>query len=228
MTVPVTVHAIRRDGFAGEIRLSLKNAPKGMTLAGAVVPAGRDQVRLTLSVPAQPQPQREPLSLQVEGRATINGAEVARQALPAEDMMQAFFYRHLVPAEDLKVAIRRGNTFRVPPQAVVPQSLKIPAGGTVRVPVQAVFPANNQIEKLVYELSDPPAGVELKETRPNPNGAELFLVCDAAKAKAGETGNLIITISGERKAAANGSAPANRQPIPLGTLAAVPFEVVAR
>ena len=228
MTVPVTVHAIRRDGFSGEIRLALKNAPKGMTLSGAVLPAGRDQVRLTLSVPPQPQLQREPLSLQVEGRATIRGAEVARLALPAENMMQAFYYWHLVPAQDLKVAIRRGNTFRTPVQVMAQLPLKIPTGGTVRLPVQAVLPANNLIDKLVYELSDPPPGVELRETTPGPNGAELVLTCDPAKAKAGENGNLIITISGERKPAAAGSQPANRQRVPLGSLPAVPFEIVPR
>ncbi len=228
MTVPVTVHAIRRDGFSGEIRLALKNAPKGMTLSGAVLPAGQDQVRLTLSVPAQPQLQREPLSLQVEGRATIHGTEVTRPALPAENMMQAFYYWHLVPAQDLKVAIRRGNTFRTPVQVMAQQPLKIPAGGTVRLPVQAVLPANNLIDKLVYELSDPPAGVELREATPGPNGAEIVLACDPAKAKAGQNGNLIITISGVRKPTADGRPQPNQQRIPLGSLPAVPFEIVAR
>jgi hypothetical protein len=228
MTVPVTVHAIRRDGFSGEIRLALKNAPKGMTLSGVVLPAGQDQVRLTLSVPPQPQLQREPLSLQVEGRATVHGTEVARPALPAEDMMQAFFYWHLVPAQDLKVAIRRGNTFRAPVQVMAQLPLKIPAGGTVRLPVQAVLPANNLVDKLVYELSDPPPGVQLRETTSGPNGAELVLACDAAKTKAGENGNLIITISAERKPTAGATAPVNRQRVQLGSLPAVPFEIVPR
>jgi hypothetical protein len=200
VTVPITVHAIRKDAFSGEIRLALKSAPKGMTLSGAVLPAGRDQVRLTLPVPPQPQLQLEPLSLQVEGRATIRGSEVTRLAVPAEDIMQAFAYRHLVPAQDLKVAIRRGNAFRAPLQVMAEQPLKIPVGGMVRFPVQVLVPANNVIDKLVYELSDPPAGIELRETRSAPNGAEIVLACDPAKAKAGEKGNLIITISAERKA----------------------------
>jgi hypothetical protein len=227
MTVPVTVHAVRRDGFSGEIRLALKNAPKGMTLSGAMIPAGQDQVRLTLSVPPQPQPQREPLSLQMEGRAAIRGAEVARPALPAENMMQAFFYWHLVPAQDLKLAIRRGNTFRTPVQVMAQQPLKIPTGGIVRLPVQAALPANSQVDKLVYELSDPPAGVELRETTFGPNGAVIVLACDPAKAKSGETGNLIITISGVRKPTADGRPQANQQRVPLGSLPAVPFEIVA-
>ena len=98
----------------------------------------------------------------------------------------------------------------------------------MRVPVPVVVPNNNQVEKLVYELSDPPAGVELKETVPGPNGVELVLVCDPAKAKAGESGNLIVAISGERKVAADAQPQPNRQRIPLGSLPAMPFEIVAK
>jgi hypothetical protein len=223
-TIPITVHAIRRDGFSGEIRLVLKDAPKGMVLSGAAVPAGCDQVQLTLTAPPQPQLQREPLSLHVEGRAAIHGSEVARMALPAENMMQAFFYWHLVPAQDLKVAIRRGNTFPTPLRVRAQSPLKIPLGGTVQFPVEAVLPANNTTGKLVYELNDPPPGVELRKVETGLLGAEIMLACDATKAKAGEKGNLIFTISGERKQVAG--APANRQRVPLGSLPAVPFEIV--
>ena len=37
-TVPITVHALRRDGFSGDIALALKDAPAGFALSGAVVP----------------------------------------------------------------------------------------------------------------------------------------------------------------------------------------------
>ena len=143
-------------------------------------------------------------------------------------MMQAFYYWHLVPAQDLKVAIRRGNAFRAPLQVMAQQPLKIPAGGTVRFPVQVPVTANNLMDKVVYELSDPPAGIELRETTPAPNGTELVIACDPAKAKVGEKGNLIITISAERKAGAEARPQANRQRIPLGALPAVPFEIVPR
>jgi hypothetical protein len=225
-TVPIAVHAIRRDGFGGEIRLALRNAPRGATLAGALIPAGSDQVRLTISVPAQPQPQREPLSLEVEGRATIRGAEVTRRAVPAEDMMQAFFYTHLVAVEDLKLAIRRGNTFRVPPQVRAQIPLKIPAGGSVRVPVEAALPPNSQIDKLIYELSDPPAGISLRASSPTATGAEIVIAGDAAASKPGASGNLIIAIYAERKPGPN--QPANRQRVPLGSLPAVPYEIVPK
>ena len=46
---PLTVYAVRRDGFDGEIAISLKDAPRGMTLNGGLIPAGQDQIRLTIT-----------------------------------------------------------------------------------------------------------------------------------------------------------------------------------
>lgn len=213
ITVPITVHAVRKDGFSGDIALALKGAPKGFTLIGGLLPAGRDEVRLTLTVPPQPQPQPEPLSLTLEGRATIQGREVARLAVPAEEMMQAFAYHHLVPASDLKVAVRRGAMLRAPIQVSSPDPLEIPAGGTARFQVHVP----TLLTKVQFELSDPPEGIELRQ-----DGTEIVLQCDAAKAKPGLKGNLIVNISAER------AAQANRQRVSLGTLPAVPFEIVAR
>jgi hypothetical protein len=102
-TVPITIYALRKDGFSDNIALTLKDAPRGFKLSGGKVPANQDQVRLTLTVP--PTPSEEPISLRLEGRAIIQGREVVHPAVPAEDMMQAFIYRHLVPAKDLKVAV---------------------------------------------------------------------------------------------------------------------------
>jgi hypothetical protein len=49
---------------------------------------------------------------------------------------------------------------------------------------------------------------------------------DAAKAKPGVLGNLIITMVGERAPAANDKPAApRRQRLPMGTLPALPFEI---
>jgi len=113
-TVPITVYALRKDGFSGEIALALKDAPSGFALSGGRVPADKDQVSLSLKAP--PASTKEPVSLSLEGRAEIQGRQIVRPAVPADDMMQAFFYRHLVPAKDLKVAVigRAGPTGRGP------------------------------------------------------------------------------------------------------------------
>ncbi len=101
--VPITVYALRRDGFAGEIAVSIKDAPKGFALRG-VAPGDKDQAQLTLTLP--PSARDEPYRLHLEGRATIDGREVSRAAVPAEDMMQAFACQHLVPSQELTVLVQ--------------------------------------------------------------------------------------------------------------------------
>jgi hypothetical protein len=39
------------------------------------------------------------------GTARIGAQEIVREAVPAEDRMQAFLWRHLVPASDLQVMV---------------------------------------------------------------------------------------------------------------------------
>lgn len=45
----ITVHALRWDGFAGEIGIVLRNAPPGFKLSDAV-PANKDQATFTLTL----------------------------------------------------------------------------------------------------------------------------------------------------------------------------------
>ena len=226
VNVPITAHILRRDGFSGSIALALKGAPRNFTLSGGLVPAGQDQVRLTLFVPPVASQVGEPFNLSLEGRAVIEGREVVRAAVPADDMMQAFAYRHLVPAEALRLAVARRVAFRTPARILVDPPVKIPAGGSVRLRVQAQLPPNNLITTLHFELSEPPEGIELRSSSPLEDGAEIVLQCDAAKVKADLRGNLIVNVLGERQVTPpNGGAP-NRQRVSLGTLPALPFEIV--
>jgi hypothetical protein len=102
-TVPVNIYALRKDGFTGDITLVLKDAPEGFKLNNSRVPVQQEQVKIMLKVP--PTPTKEPISLSLEGSAVISGREIVRPAIPADDMMQAFIYHHLVPAKDLKVVV---------------------------------------------------------------------------------------------------------------------------
>ncbi|MBZ5581251.1 MAG: hypothetical protein LAQ30_03430 [Acidobacteriia bacterium] len=227
LTVPVAVHAIRKDGFPGEIALALKDAPRGLSLSGGLIPAGQDQVRVTLTVPPAT-PLAEALALSIEGRAKIQGRDVAHAALPADDMMQAFAYRHLVGAEALTLTVARRGALRMPARILGGEPLKIPAGGSVRLRVQAQLPPNGAIAKLRFELSDPPEGIALKDTVPAGDGVEIVLQCDAAKAKPGMKGNLIVNVLGEREVTVAGTGRRNTQRVQLGALPAAPFEIVSR
>jgi hypothetical protein len=167
----------------------------------------------------------EPLSLALEGRATIEGREVVRRAVPADDRMQAFAYRHLVPAQDLKVAVLKRGAARSSVRILGPQPVRIPAGGTARVRV--AMPVPRFFDKVQFELSEPPDGITVRDASSGQTGAEITLQSDAAKVKPGLKGNLIVNVVGERTPApGKAKAKVNRQRVPLATLPAIPFEIV--
>ncbi len=217
-SVPVTIYALRKDGFSGEIAVSLKGAPSDFKLGGGNVPGGKDQAKLTLTFS---EPQDEPLAIEVEGRATIGGSEILHTAIPAEDMQQAFAYHHLVPAKELRVAVtgRLVSTGQVKIASETP--VKIPLGGSARIQITAAF--SEKPNRLEMELSDPPAGITLKHASSSAEGAEIELASDASKMVAGEKGSLIVQTFSARMGV-NGKI----RRIPLGALPSIPFDIVEK
>ena len=114
----VSVHAIRQDGFTGPIKLSLKNPPSGFSAVPASISGTQEVVRLTLKTTLVET--AEPVDLTIAGSARIGEDEVSREAVPAEDRMQAFLWRHLVPAAELKVLVF--NPSAQPPPKRVPRA----------------------------------------------------------------------------------------------------------
>jgi len=129
-------------------------------------------------------------------------------------MMQAFAYRHLVPVESLKLTIARRGSLRPPPRITSDQPVRITPGGTVSIHAQAQIPPNTG--NLIFELSEPPEGILLKEIRQAQADTELVLQCDGARIKTGLKGNLIVNLLVERQPPAGAARPqANRQRIPM-------------
>lgn len=94
---PVTVHLLRRDGFTGAVSLSLADMPAGWKLSETNIPPDKDLLKLSIITPPAQAEGTYPIHLQ--GMALINGTQRVQEATPAEDMMQAFAYRQLVPSE---------------------------------------------------------------------------------------------------------------------------------
>lgn len=216
-TVPVTVFALRRDGFTNEIALALKDAPAGFKLSGATIPAGQDSVKLTLTAPTTPV--KDPVNLTFTGRATIQGRDVVHAAVPAEDMMQAFIYRHLVPAQELKVAVVGRFAPRAEVRLLTKTPVMIPRGGTARVLIG--MPATTLLGKIHLELADAPDGLTLKSMTPGREGLEVVFQTEADKPKPGLKGNLIVKAFGER--APEPGKTVRR--IPLTAIPAIPYEI---
>jgi hypothetical protein len=105
----LTVTAIRKDGFAGEINFSAAGLPPGFIASPAVIGARQDQILLTITAPGDA---GSAIVLPtITGSATIEGRQVTRTARPAEAVMQAFSYTHHVPAKELLLGVVEFDTF---------------------------------------------------------------------------------------------------------------------
>ncbi|NOU36142.1 MAG: hypothetical protein HOO88_05190 [Kiritimatiellaceae bacterium] len=155
-----TVHAIRYGGFAGEIRLSVVDAPLGIEIQRAVIPEGANIARIVIA--AKSRSEEQLMALEIEGIADCGSRIVHRRAVPAEDMMQAFLYRHWVPAQQMLV--------RVSEPAPVTVNLSVPKEGVFYARPGSEFTINSSVKwsgqnaqksiKLI--LAEPPEWLTLK------------------------------------------------------------------
>ncbi len=211
------------------------------------MPAGRDDVWLTLAVP--PAALEKPARLELEGRAMIDGEMIRQVAVPSEDMMQAFINRHLVPAQDWMVSVHGSPRFKLPtkqaskgrgkakavaalrPRPLEPPSparpLRLRAGSTVVAEIPAPPAVIDQLDDIVLTLIDPPNGVDVEGLSPLPGGVAVRVRCEAGKAEPGLKGNLIVEAAIETTTGGDGNGPAKTRRSPLGLLPAIPFEIVA-
>jgi hypothetical protein len=200
--VPIRVHALRSGGFEGEILLSLKNAPEGFRLAGGRIPPGATQARATLFVP--PGRQAGVIGLGLLGTAGPEGAQVTREALPADDTMQAFLWRHLLPAREWLVCVAPGLGKRTPLALEAETPLRIAAGGSSEIRIKV--PRWILDRQPQPELSEAPPGLTVSTARPAADGIAFDIRADTSLKPGYET-NLIVELYAT---AAQGSKERNR------------------
>ena len=231
----VTVHALRKDGFEGDISLALVDAPEGFALRNAQISADKESVVAVLQAPRDVS--QEILKLEIEGSAEIDGAVVAHRVVPAEDMMQAFLWRFLVPRQELVVAfigskpvpsvwrpLARG--FEVTDRNAV----RIPLGGTASVHVKAprVLPddQNTSLSSVSFRLCNRPRGVTLLDSTRTATGVALNLKTDANTALKGDTAHLIVEVFAETKSGEGRATSMGRTTrVDLGVLPAIAYEI---
>lgn len=111
------VFALRKDGFNEPIKLTLKNLPPGLTPYPATLATNKNTI--SVGFKADVATTNGPVNAIIIGTAKIGDKEVVHQAVPAEDRMQAFLWRHLVPARELKVLVYDPASV-LPPKYVAP------------------------------------------------------------------------------------------------------------
>jgi hypothetical protein len=98
-TAGLEVFIIRKDGFDGSVMINLDPENKEFTGMPAVLNPGEEKTSFTITTTKKDWD--EPVALSIIGTATINRDQRIRRAVPSEDWMQAFLWRHLVPAQEL-------------------------------------------------------------------------------------------------------------------------------
>jgi len=146
----VTVFAMRKDGFDGPISLSFKDLPQGFESAGATLAAKQEVVGLALKTTLTDM--EMPVNLTVVGTAKIGDGEIVHEAVPAEDRMQAFLWRHLLPAETLP-ALVFDPAYQPPADRIRPEirDEDRPKGVTPTLTRSSVEYYLRQVERLYQE-----------------------------------------------------------------------------
>jgi hypothetical protein len=222
--VPINVYALRKDGFVGEIEVVLKDQYRGFKLNGNRIPAGRDSVRMTLTAP--PNTPGRPVALQLEGRVRIGGRTISRPVLGADDVMQAFLYRHLVPAKEFIVLVQKAK-WRVPSVEIVGGSpIRIPAGGSAEVRIKTR--RGSTLKEMKLELRKPPEGITIGKVGVMKDGLTFQLNADKDAIKSDFADNLIVEAFREyRPKQKDGTLLNQKRRYSMGILPAVPIKVVA-
>ncbi|MGQ9505935.1 MAG: PPC domain-containing protein [Thermogutta sp.] len=218
--IPVDVYAIRRDGFDGDIYLDLVDAPEGMRLSGNWIPSGQDHATITMSLPSS----RETgiVKLTLVGKAVAGGKEIVRKAIAADDMMQAFYYHHLVPAGDWAVNVtsrsRYGVAWVIPPE----KAMTIPIKDKAEIRLPWIGSSGTTVR---LELSNPPEGLSVADVVRDSSGVRVVLTVDKEKIKPGTKGNLVFQVYNETQR--RGLIATSTQTVRslAGWLPAVPFVV---
>ena len=226
-TVPITVHALRREGFDDPIHLSLVEPPDGFKLSGAVVPGNVDKMRLTLTVP--PLAAMQPFILEMDGHSlgSRKHRRFSRPAVPAESMMQAFLWLQIVPAEQWAILVN-GAANKLPVEFLPVNRVKLKQGEKTLLGAKLTekYPP---ADELRVELSQPPKGITVEKVSPEPPGLIVVLATDAKAVEPGLEGNLIFEVFREWTPAPTEATPKPKpQRRSFGILPAIPFEVVGQ
>jgi hypothetical protein len=114
----MNVYAIRKDGYDGDITVQLDAPKKVFNMTPVTLKPDDDTAKLRL------RPNRkftdQPVDLSIRGHADVASATCVRQAVPAEDRMQAFLWRHLVPAQSLTAVMLIARSADTPNRSVPP------------------------------------------------------------------------------------------------------------
>ena len=220
-TVPITVYAIRKEGFTGPIKIISKN--KHLKISGGVIPENCDKISMTLT--AIPEEYDYIYWVKLIGKAKIEDKEIVRRVIPADNTMQAFLYRHLVGAKELLLFSKKINRRAKPAVRMIGSTpVKIKNGSETEIFFKSAV-GRRIFEKLKIELDNPPEGITITNINLTANGFAIKLHADNKILKPNYKDNLIFAVYHYIPKPKNKKRKTNRNNFRVTTLPAVPIEI---
>ena len=165
----MAVTVLRKDGFDGEIKLTVPDLPAGLMASDAVIPAKQYETQLTITAAANSVPGL--FFPTIVGTATVNGQPLVRKAIPVETVVQAFYIKHWVPTKGCVLEVKESAFYTLSANIPPKQLLELKQGGTAQVIVKALrqadgkYPVNlaamppSQLVPFPPGATQPPPGV---------------------------------------------------------------------
>jgi len=133
------VAVVRRDGFDGEIELSMDGLPAGVTASGLKIPSGKNVGHLVISADAAAK--RGASLANVVGRATINGEVVTRSCRLASMEWPVKDAKGEIPSPrlfaDIPVSVSDAEPSPLTISAAEDKVWEVGAGETLKIPLKA-------------------------------------------------------------------------------------------
>ena len=196
----LTVSAIRKDGFAGAIDVTVHGLPEGYLANPATILQGQEKSVLTVTSPTDAKAGTV-LTPTVTGTASISVDSsnppgrftVTHVALPAETLMQAFAYTQVLPTQELLLSVMQSQTFMLQWAPAPTKDLEIPRGGQAELTVE-VTREQGVVGPVGLKAVGLPGGIIVKYVSVDPDKSQATLTIAAQpRAAVGLKTNVIVT-----------------------------------
>ena len=198
-TTTFTVHALRQNGFKGNIDLQFNNLPEGFSHSRMTIKKGMDQLLVSITAPKEIETGL--LNLELEGIVDNNGTLIKRKAEPAEELMQAFLYLHLLPAKDFltsiapplpfSISMDTNQAFELASTDSITFKVKIDRDNDFNLPIRVMLDRPDKVIKLkqlVFDKDTDEAELKLETNGAKPGSSFSFALKGTAKKMSSKKG----------------------------------------
>lgn len=218
------IHINRLDGFTEPIQLELIDPPEGARLHNARIAEGESESWATLQWPKSKRYTVNEIQMRATARVN-NGQSMQHLVVPTDNSMQAFLWRHLLPAQQLQVATMVSYQPFTFADIIETTAITLSKANECEyvIPLTKKLP-EKAIKRYQLQIKEAPEGVELTDSRIEDTRIVLQFKCNEALAKTASRGNLIVEII-DIQTNPKKKKPQNR---PIGVLPAIPYQISAQ